>query len=40
MSTIDAEVTVTDANESGAITGPTTVNYPENAHHRRHLFHK
>ena len=31
MSTLDVEVTVTDANESGAITGPTTVNYPENS---------
>ena len=30
MSTLDVEVTVTDANESGNITGPTTVNYPEN----------
>ena len=30
MSTLDVEVTVTDANESGAITGPTSVNYPEN----------
>ena len=29
-STIDVEVTVTDANESGAITGPTTIGYPEN----------
>ena len=31
MSTLDVEVTVTNANESGAITGPTTVNYPENS---------
>ena len=31
MSTLDVEVTVTDANESGAITGPTSVNYPENS---------
>ena len=30
MSTIDVEVTVTDANESGAITGPTSIDYPEN----------
>ena len=30
MSTLDVEVTVTDANESGAITGPTSVTYPEN----------
>ena len=30
MSTLDVEVTVTDANESGIITGPTSVNYPEN----------
>ena len=30
MSTLDVEVTATDANESGAITGPTSVNYPEN----------
>ena len=31
MSTLDVEVTVTDANESGNITGPTSVNYPENS---------
>ena len=31
MSTLDVEVTVTDANESGAITGPTSVNYPEDS---------
>ena len=31
MSTLDVEVTVTDTNESGAITGPTTVEYPENS---------
>ena len=31
MSTIDVEVTVTDANESGAITGPTSIDYPENS---------
>ena len=31
MSTLDVEVTVTNANESGAITGPTTIDYPENA---------
>ena len=30
MSTLDVEVTVTDTNESGAITGPASVNYPEN----------
>ena len=30
VSTLDVEVTITDVNESGAITGPTTVNYPEN----------
>ena len=30
MSTLDVEVTVTDANESGAITGPTSMDYPEN----------
>ena len=30
MSTLDVEVTVTDANESGAITGPASVEYPEN----------
>ena len=30
MSTLDVEVTVTDANESGAITGQASVNYPEN----------
>ena len=29
-STLDVEVTVTDANESGAITGPTSIDYPEN----------
>ena len=31
MSTLDVEVTVTDANESGAITGPTSIDYPENS---------
>ena len=31
MSTLDVEVTVTDANESGAISGPTSIDYPENA---------
>ena len=31
MSTLDVEVTITDANESGAITGPASVNYPENS---------
>ena len=30
MSTLDVEVTVTDANESGAITGPASIDYPEN----------
>ena len=31
MSTLNVEVTVTNANESGAITGPTSiVEYPEN----------
>ena len=30
MSTINMEVTVTDANESGNITGPASVEYPEN----------
>ena len=30
MSTLDVEVTVTDANESGAITGPASTDYPEN----------
>ena len=30
MSTLDVEVTVTDANESGNITGPASVEYPEN----------
>ena len=41
MSTLDVEVTVTDANESGAITGPTSVDYPENStDHRRHLLHQ
>ena len=40
MSTLDVEVTVTDANESGAITGPTSIDYPENGtRDRRHLFH-
>ena len=29
--TLDVEVTVTDANESGAITGPTSIDYPENS---------
>ena len=41
MSTLDVEVTITDANESGAITGPTSTDYPENdTRDRRHLFHK
>ena len=31
MSTLDVEVTITNANESGAITGPTSTDYPENA---------
>ena len=31
MSTLDVEVTVTDTNESGAITGPASLNYPENS---------
>ena len=31
MSTLDVEVTVTDANESGIITGPMSVNFPENS---------
>ena len=31
MSSLDVEVTVTDANESGAITGLASVNYPENS---------
>ena len=30
VSTLDVEVTVTDVNESGIITGPTSVNYAEN----------
>ena len=30
VSTLNVEVTVTDTNESGAITGPASVNYPEN----------
>ena len=30
MSSLDVEVTVTDANESGNITGPTSIDYPEN----------
>ena len=30
MSTLDVEVTVTDTNESGAITGPASIDYPEN----------
>ena len=39
-STLNVEVTITDTNESGAITGPASVNYPENEHHhRRHLRH-
>ena len=29
-STLDVEVTVTDVNESGVVTGPTSVNYAEN----------
>ena len=29
-SNLNVEVTITDANESGAITGPASVNYPEN----------
>ena len=28
--TLDVEITITDVNESGAITGPTSVDYPEN----------
>ena len=31
MSTLDVEISVTDVNESGNITGPTSVNYPENS---------
>ena len=31
MSTLDVEVTVTDVNESGIVTGPVTVDYAENA---------
>ena len=30
-STLDVEITITDVNESGVITGPTSVNYAENA---------
>ena len=30
VSTLDAEITVTDVNESGVITGPTSVDYAEN----------
>ena len=30
VSTLDVEVTVTDVNESGVVTGPTSVNYAEN----------
>ena len=30
-STLDAKITVTNVNESGAITGPISINYPENA---------
>ena len=30
VSTLDVEVTVTDVNESGIVTGPTSVNYAEN----------
>ena len=40
MSTLDVEVTVTDANESGVITGPASMELPRERHHRRrHLFH-
>ena len=31
MSTLDVEVTVTDVNESGVVTGPTSIEYAENA---------
>ena len=31
LPTLDVEVTVTDANESGAITGPGVHGYPENS---------
>ena len=31
MSSLNVEVTITDTNESGAITGPASVNYPENS---------
>ena len=31
VSTLDVEVTVTDVNESGIITGPTSIDYAENA---------
>ena len=30
-STLDVEVSVTDVNESGIVTGPATIDYPENA---------
>ena len=30
VSTLDVEVTVTDVNESGIVTGPTSVDYAEN----------
>ena len=40
MSTLDVEISVTDVNESGNITGPTSVELPrEQHHHRRHLLH-
>ena len=31
MSSLNVEVTITDTNESGAITGPASVDYPENS---------
>ena len=30
MSTLNVEVTITDTNESGNITGPTSIDFPEN----------
>ena len=30
VSTLDVEITVTNVNESGIVTGPTSVDYPEN----------
>ena len=30
VSTLDVEITVTDVNESGVVTGPTSVDYAEN----------